>query len=338
MARFITNAGGTVDFSGVTSGAVNTGSIEGAGTYSLGSNSLTVGGNDLSTTVSGLIEDGGLGGSLFKTGTGTLTLSGANTYSGFTTVADGTLSLANSAALGTSTVINTGSVIDYAHGVDIANTIVFGSVGTQFQVLTGATATQSGPILEDAPGRPLEKIGDGVLIVASFQNSGATTISEGTWQAGQAAAFSANSAHTVEAGAMLDLNGFDQNIDSLFGAGTVTNNGAADAVFAIGNFGASVTPSVFSGVIEDGATNNLSLTVDTPSLILTGTNTYTGGTLICDCATRSSAMAAPPAPSSATSRQCGPGRRGQRARRWLLHPGRADLRECDGICRRRPDA
>ena len=35
------------------------GSIEGAGNYFLGSKQLTVGGNDLSTTVSGVIADGG---------------------------------------------------------------------------------------------------------------------------------------------------------------------------------------------------------------------------------------------------------------------------------------
>ena len=53
------------------------GSIEGAGTYELGSKALTVGSNNLSTEVSGTIVDGGVGGtggSLIKVGTGTLTL------------------------------------------------------------------------------------------------------------------------------------------------------------------------------------------------------------------------------------------------------------------------
>jgi fibronectin-binding autotransporter adhesin len=85
-ARFITNAGGTVSFSGTTGplgdGKINAGSIEGAGTYRLGLNELTVGSNDLSTTVSGSIQDGGAGGSLVKAGAGTLTLTGSSNIGG----------------------------------------------------------------------------------------------------------------------------------------------------------------------------------------------------------------------------------------------------------------
>ena len=75
-ARFITNAGGAFDITSLSSGGMTAGSIEGAGTFSLGSNQLTVGSNNLSTTVSGVIR--GTDGSLIKIGTGTLTLSGTN--------------------------------------------------------------------------------------------------------------------------------------------------------------------------------------------------------------------------------------------------------------------
>jgi autotransporter-associated beta strand protein len=68
----------------MSSGSMTAGSIEGAGTFSLGSNQLTVGSNNLSTTVSGVIR--GTGGSLVKVGSGTLTLSGTNSYTGPTTV------------------------------------------------------------------------------------------------------------------------------------------------------------------------------------------------------------------------------------------------------------
>ncbi len=101
-----------VDFSD-SSGAgglhqLTAGSIDGGGSYRLGSNALTVGGNNLSTEVTGIIGDGGTaggtGGALTKTGSGTLTLSGANTYTGATTVSAGTL-LVNGAITSAATVL-----------------------------------------------------------------------------------------------------------------------------------------------------------------------------------------------------------------------------------------
>jgi autotransporter-associated beta strand protein len=88
-AQFITNAGTQFNIAGLSSSGTTAGSIEGAGSYALGSKQLTTGSNNLSTTVSGVIS--GSGGSLVKVGSGTLTLTGANTYSGGTTVSAGTL-------------------------------------------------------------------------------------------------------------------------------------------------------------------------------------------------------------------------------------------------------
>jgi hypothetical protein len=65
-AQAITNAStdgsgsGTFDVS--EDSTVKIGSIAGSGNYMLGQSTLTVGGNNLSTTVSGVISDGGLGG------------------------------------------------------------------------------------------------------------------------------------------------------------------------------------------------------------------------------------------------------------------------------------
>src|SRR5208282_2762072 len=89
QAQFITNAGGLVDISALITVGTTAGSIAGVGTYNLGSKEFTVGSNNLSTIVSGLIE--GTGGSLVKVGTGTLELDGDNTYSGGTTINNGTL-------------------------------------------------------------------------------------------------------------------------------------------------------------------------------------------------------------------------------------------------------
>ena len=75
----------------------------------LGANNLTIGSNNLSTTFSGVIEDGGSGGSLTKIGTGTLTLTGANTYIGNTNINRGVLQVDGS--ITSNTIVNHGSTL-----------------------------------------------------------------------------------------------------------------------------------------------------------------------------------------------------------------------------------
>src|SRR5208282_5261327 len=102
------------DISGLTTAGMEIGSIEGSGNYFLGSKTLSVGGNNLSTTVSGVIQDGGFvggtGGSLTKVGTGTLTLTGTNTYTGTTTVNAGSLIVDGSIA-SAQTLVNAGGLL-----------------------------------------------------------------------------------------------------------------------------------------------------------------------------------------------------------------------------------
>src|SRR3989449_10872235 len=62
---------------------------------------LTAGGNNSSTTFSGVMQNGSGTVALAKTGTGTLTWSGVNTYSGTTTVSAGVLDVQNNSSLGT---------------------------------------------------------------------------------------------------------------------------------------------------------------------------------------------------------------------------------------------
>jgi autotransporter-associated beta strand protein len=84
----------TVNGSALFQAASTIGSLAGAGAVFMhGNNTLTVGGDDTSTTFSGVYQDSGGSAALTKTGTGTLTLSGTNTYTGATTVNAGTLAV-----------------------------------------------------------------------------------------------------------------------------------------------------------------------------------------------------------------------------------------------------
>jgi outer membrane autotransporter protein len=151
-ARLVSNVN-WFDFSATkgpnNDGKVSAGSIEGAGDFFLGANELTVGGNNLSTNVSGVISDcGGIlcagvsnvnvvpaGGSLVKVGTGTLTLSGMNLYTGATTINNGVLEVDGSIATSSLTTVNSGATLQ--------------GVGT-----VGNTAIASGGIFNPGNGTP----------------------------------------------------------------------------------------------------------------------------------------------------------------------------------------
>ncbi|HEY0568551.1 MAG TPA: autotransporter domain-containing protein [Xanthobacteraceae bacterium] len=138
-ARFITNAGGTLDFSSSTGPnndhKLTAGSLAGAGSTYLGANQLSVGGNNLNSTVSGVISDCGptgtqciaapaAGGSLVKIGIGALALDGANTYSGATTIGAGALLVNGNISSSSLTTVNAGGTLG-GNGI-VGNTVING--------------------------------------------------------------------------------------------------------------------------------------------------------------------------------------------------------------------
>jgi autotransporter-associated beta strand protein len=136
-AQLIVNAGANLTFEFTTGpngdNQITAGSIAGAGNYILPGKTLTVGSNDLSTEVSGVII--GAGGSLVKTGTGSLTLSGINTYTGTTTVNVGALVVNGSIAPSSLTTVNSGAALigSGTVGSTVVNSggfLVPGAVGT----------------------------------------------------------------------------------------------------------------------------------------------------------------------------------------------------------------
>lgn len=181
-AVLVANAGGTVDFSGTNGPAFNNrltaASIAGAGRFLLGRNQLTVGSDNSSTTVSGMIEDGGpgggTGGGLVKIGAGTLTLAGTNTYTGATQVNGGTLVVNGSVA----------GAVDIYSGATLAGN---GSVGSTVIAAGGTlapgnsigTLTVNGDLRLDAGSTylveadPDSSAGDRVLVTGTATLGGA---------------------------------------------------------------------------------------------------------------------------------------------------------------------
>ena len=138
-ARVEVFGNGTLDISQHDAPGVTTGSIEGSGLVFLGGVNLTVGTNNLSTTFSGLIQDGGFsggtGGSLTKTGNRKLSLTTANTYTGGTTVTKGTLLVKNRTGSATGT------------GAVQVNVGTLGGTGKINGAVTVGTGNSSGAIL-----------------------------------------------------------------------------------------------------------------------------------------------------------------------------------------------
>ena len=140
------NGNGYLDISDHNAPGVTVGSIEGSGNVFLGANNLTVGSNNLSTTFSGVMQDGGdgggIGGSLTKIGTGTFTLSGANTYTGPTSINAGTLALSGSGSFADSPLITVGIAAGSTAKFDVSAV-----TGGTYDVPSGQTIKGGGTVV-----------------------------------------------------------------------------------------------------------------------------------------------------------------------------------------------
>lgn len=181
------SSGATFDLNGY---AETVGSIAGAGNIVMGTAALTSGGNNASTTFSGVIS--GTAGNFNKAGSGTLTLSGNNTYTGVTNVQGGTLTAAHANALGATAggtnvasgaTLNVNNVTLAAEAITLANAAAL--TGTDAAIVTGnvsagdnsqigttsaaSTLTING-ILTSATNSTLEIIGAGSVIATNTDN------------------------------------------------------------------------------------------------------------------------------------------------------------------------
>ncbi|QOQ84344.1 autotransporter outer membrane beta-barrel domain-containing protein [Comamonas thiooxydans] len=222
---------------GATSGALtlnggtlrSTTAISSARAVVLGSSGGTVS-PDPGTTLSWSGEVSGSG-SLTMSGAGTLTLSGANNYMGGTRLLAGRINVGSSSALGAGALdMADGTTLGFAaNNLHLTNAIVLSGVGDPIVDTGSFDGTLSGAI---SGAGFLTKQGTGTLTLTSTGNNynGATDVAQGTLKAGAANTFSSASAHTVAAGAVLDLAGYNQTLTSLNNSGTVklsSNSGAA---------------------------------------------------------------------------------------------------------------
>jgi outer membrane autotransporter protein len=193
-AQFITNAGGIVDFSRTSGpagdGKITAGSIAGGGDYYLGGNQLTVGSNNLSTEVSGVIHDGasplscecepaGTGGSLVKVGTGKLILSGVNTYTGPTTVDGGALIVNGSIASSSGVTVNAGGTVG-GNGTLPKTTINGGTLSPGNSI---GTVTISGSLTFVGPGNYIVEVSPAAADKTNVNGAPGTAALAGTLSA-----------------------------------------------------------------------------------------------------------------------------------------------------------
>jgi autotransporter-associated beta strand protein len=262
-ARFITDTSGTVDFSGTLgpsgNNQITAGSIEGAGTYFLGSNQLTVGSNNLSTAVSGEIEDGGTfggsGASLVKVGIGTLTLSGNNTYTGATTITAGTLAAASNTALPSQTAlaVNLGATLAIGNGVNAqigsladgasgGGVVVIGASdpSTLLTIAGNSSTTFSGAF----SGAGSLELDSGSLTLTGASNGG----NIGTI-GGDLSLCNCDSGGLTISGGALTVNGFSQGVTVTGGTLAVINGGTLQ----VGNPPATHDLLVATNMIVSGA-------------------------------------------------------------------------------------
>ncbi|EHG7595729.1 autotransporter outer membrane beta-barrel domain-containing protein [Salmonella enterica] len=267
---------GANSYSGGT--LISDGTLVASNVDALGSGDVTNNATLEMNTGGDFINNIGGTGRVEKSGDDTLTLSGSNTYTGGTLISDGTLVASNVEALGTGDVTNNA-------------TLELNTGGTFDNAISG-----SGQV---------EKSGDDVLTLSGANSySGGTLISDGTLVASNVEALGTGD---VTDDATLELNTGGDFINNIGGTGRVEKSGddkltlsgsntyTGGTLISSGTLVANDVNALGTGDVTDNATlmlntggdftNNIGGTgrvekSGDDALTLSGSNTYTGGTLI----------------------------------------------------------
>ena len=212
---------------------------------------LTAGGNNASTTFSGVLQNGTGTLGLTKTGTGTMTLSGANTYSGATTVSAGTLQAGSTTALSATSdytvnsILNLGAFSNTIGSLAGSGTVNATGSATLSAGGDNASTTFSGALQNGTGTLALTKKGSGTLILSGTSAyTGLTDVQAGLLSV---RGVITGSAVQVDSGATLGGNG------TIHGAVTVLSGGT----LAPGN--SPGTTTLDSLVLNSGSVSSFEL-------------------------------------------------------------------------------
>ncbi|CAN5285885.1 hypothetical protein BH11PLA2_BH11PLA2_10360 [soil metagenome] len=212
-----------------------------AGAYNFAGNGTTSLLSGVIGSTTSLVNGAVATGSVIKSGTGTLTLTGANLYTGTTTIENGMLKVGSAGALGNGT-----SAIVFGNAASITNNLsptllIDGTFTVARNITVGADATTTTGVYT---------IGGSSANVATF--SGNQTLNQSLTV-------------TQVTGGTLNL------------TGNITSGSSGTQTLTIDNVG---TVSQSTGVIGDGAGTIALTKLNTGTLTLSGANTYTGGTIL----------------------------------------------------------
>lgn len=253
-------------------------------TLSLGSKTLTVGGLNLNTGYGGTI---GGSGKLVKSGTGILTLSGANTYGGGTRIEAGTIKLAGGGGIGTGGLDTTNAGTFDLGGLSrtlsalngLAGSFITNSAAGTGRLTVDGSGDFSGIIQDGTGPLTLTKAGAGTLTLNGVNTyTGLTTVSGGTLIVGGDGHSSAAIAGNVSVGNGATLGGH-----GTVGSTVINSGGKLAPGASIGTLTVNGDLTLAQGSIlayEFGAPGaNFSTPGISDSLHVTGDLTMNGTTL-----------------------------------------------------------
>jgi fibronectin-binding autotransporter adhesin len=246
-----------------------------AGTLTLSGGITNAGFTTTFGGASNIVESGvitGMG-ALTKSGSGTLTLGGANGYLGNTTINGGTVVVSNDGNLGASTsgiTLNAGT-LEIATGFTTLRAISLGNSASTFQVDAGQTFTVNFAMSGTGT---LNKTGAGTMVLGAVNLfNGGTNVTAGTLQLGAIDRLLTTGGLTI-GGGTFDLQTFNQTTGAVtLSSGSITGTGGATLT------GSSYT--LQSGTVSATLAGNGTVTKNTSgSVTLSGSNTFTGSTTI----------------------------------------------------------